>query len=91
MCNSTLLPCPAGDPFDLPLPHDILRPVQKTAPSGPWLFPRGGLVNVDPSCLNISDPVLCVVGPSRPGKVQLLLRAPPHDGNGNGYTFYFIW
>lgn len=30
----------SGDPFDLPLPHDVLRPVQKTAPSGPWLFPR---------------------------------------------------
>lgn len=30
----------SGDPFDLPLPHDLLHPVQKTSPSGPWLFPR---------------------------------------------------
>lgn len=31
----------SGDPFDLPLPHSLIRPVQKTSPSGPWLFPRG--------------------------------------------------
>lgn len=31
----------SGDPFDLPVPHALLRPVQKTSPSGPWLFPRG--------------------------------------------------
>jgi len=30
----------SGDPFDLPLPHALIRPVQKTSPSGPWLFPR---------------------------------------------------
>ncbi|CAL8461900.1 g1431 [Coccomyxa elongata] len=30
----------SGDNFDISIiPHDLLRPVQSTAPSGPWLFP----------------------------------------------------
>lgn len=30
----------SGDNFDIPvIPQNLLRPVQSTAPSGPWLFP----------------------------------------------------
>ena len=30
----------SGDNFDIPrVPHDLLRPIQSTAPAGPWLFP----------------------------------------------------
>ncbi|KAK9841450.1 hypothetical protein WJX74_006021 [Apatococcus lobatus] len=30
----------SGDNFDISvIPHDLLRPLQSTAPSGPWLFP----------------------------------------------------
>jgi lysophospholipase-3 len=30
----------SGDNFDAPvIPHDLLRPLQSTVPSGPWLFP----------------------------------------------------
>ena len=37
----------SGDPFDLPVPHALLRPVQKTSPSGPWLFPRAAAYGDD--------------------------------------------
>jgi pimeloyl-ACP methyl ester carboxylesterase len=37
----------SGDPFDLPVPHALLRPVQKTSPSGPWLFPRAAAYGGD--------------------------------------------
>jgi hypothetical protein len=37
------MPCAgsiSGDNFDIPIiPQSLLRPVQSTAPSGPWLFP----------------------------------------------------
>lgn len=30
----------SGDNFDIPrVPHDLLRPIQATAPAAPWLFP----------------------------------------------------
>lgn len=30
----------SGDNMDIPkVPHDLLRPIQSTAPAGPWLFP----------------------------------------------------
>lgn len=30
----------SGDNFDIPkVPHDLLRPIQSTAPAAPWLFP----------------------------------------------------
>lgn len=30
----------SGDNFDVSfIPHDLLRPLQSTLPSGPWLFP----------------------------------------------------
>ena len=29
----------SGDSFDLPLPDAILHPLERTAPSGPWVFP----------------------------------------------------
>ena len=30
----------SGDTFDVSvIPHDLLRPLQSTVPSGPWLFP----------------------------------------------------
>ena len=30
----------SGDNFDVQvIPHDLLRPLQSTLPSGPWLFP----------------------------------------------------
>ncbi len=30
----------SGDTFDIPkVPHDLLRPIQSTAPAAPWLFP----------------------------------------------------
>jgi hypothetical protein len=29
----------SGDTFGLPLPHDLLHPLQGVTPSGPWLFP----------------------------------------------------
>ena len=30
----------SGDNFDVSvIPHDLLRPLQSTSPSGPWLFP----------------------------------------------------
>ncbi|KAK9850975.1 hypothetical protein WJX84_006128 [Apatococcus fuscideae] len=34
----------SGDNFDISvIPHDLLRPLQSTAPSGPWLFPAADL------------------------------------------------
>ena len=30
----------SGDNMDIPkVPHDLLRPIQSTAPAAPWLFP----------------------------------------------------
>jgi hypothetical protein len=73
----------AGDPFDLPLPHDILRPVQKTAPSGPWLFPRGGPAMPDSHAFGSLLP--CLASHCSPlgqqSRFPAVLRGPAqHDG-----------
>ncbi len=30
----------SGDSFDLPLPDSLLHPLERMAPSGPWVFPH---------------------------------------------------
>ncbi len=30
----------SGDSFDLPLPDVLLHPLERLAPSGPWVFPH---------------------------------------------------
>ena len=30
----------SGDSFDLPLPDSLLHPLERLAPSGPWVFPH---------------------------------------------------
>ena len=41
----------SGDAFDISaLPHDLFRPLQSVAPSGPWLFPDADVFGDEVRC-----------------------------------------
>jgi len=46
----------SGDTFDITaLPHDLFRPLQSMAPSGPWLFPDPDLYGDEVRAASLSD------------------------------------
>ena len=52
----------SGDAFDISaLPHDLFRPLQSVAPSGPWLFPDADVFGGEVRCPHRHAGGLCRV------------------------------